>query len=263
MPTSRPECRAEGTSQHVVGKPPVYIGAMAGVPLPFTCTALRSDITSHLAAETLRVHGGRVEFRAGVSLVGGAVNRGELELEVAGGGRERHRVDLVVGADGVHSATRRLLCEQDPAFRATEAPCDVLTLVTHVTPQGPPASYGALATPSGQSFEVVPTAYPLRGATSAFCFAAPGADPGLTTITLGCRRHGEDVTAGITATVDWWGRRSSEAELRDTLCRCFPHFPVVWLRECVDAILGASPKDLRCATPRLPRCSDTSELSPM
>lgn len=97
---------------HFAGKAPTYIGAMAGVPLPFTCTALRAEITAHLAAETRRVHGDRVSFRDGATLVGGAPGRGELEFEVAGGGRERVAADLVVAADGVHSRTRDLLCEQ-------------------------------------------------------------------------------------------------------------------------------------------------------
>eukprot|EP00892_Ulva_mutabilis_P007319 jgi/Ulvmu1/495/UM001_0503.1 len=236
---------AEGTSQHVVGKPPRYIGAMAGVRLPFTCTALRNEITAHLAAETLRVHGARVAFRHGVRLVGGAPGRGELEFETSDGGRERHTVDLVVGADGVHSHTRQLLIDQDSEVRVKAHACVTQTLCARLTPQGPPSAFGGLATACGQRFEVTPEGYEFKGATSAFCFAAPGSNAGPTAIILGCRRHGDDITASVTASAEWWRRAHTEPELSATLRRCFPHFPLVWLAEFAAAILAAGPKDLR------------------
>ena len=135
---------------------------------------------------------------------------------------------------------------QDKALRVSVHTCDVLTLTARLTPQGPPSMYGSLETPCGQKFEVVPESYLLRGATSAFCFAAAGADPGLTTVVVGCRRHGEDLTASVTASVEWWGRSHSEADLLATFRRCFPHLPLVWIHECVHAALAAGPKDLRC-----------------
>lgn len=138
---------------------------------------------------------------------------------------------------------------QDATLRVKEEPCGVLTLTTRLTPQGPPTSYGALATPCGQRFEVVPPAYRFKGATSAFCLRSPGGDPALTSIILGCRRHGDDVTAAINACAEWWGRQHREADLRATLRRCFPHFPVVWQEEIVHAVLAASAKDLRCVHP--------------
>jgi len=77
---------------------------------------------------------------------------------------------------------------QDKALRVSVHTCDVLTLTARLTPQGPPSMYGSLETPCGQKFEVVPESYLLRGATSAFCFAAAGADPGLTTVVVGAQR---------------------------------------------------------------------------
>lgn len=138
---------------------------------------------------------------------------------------------------------------QDATLRVWEDPCGVLTLTTRLTPQGPPSSYGDLATPCGQRFQVVPAAYRFRGATSAFCLRAAGGDPDLTSIILGCRRLGDDVTASINASAEWWGRPHREADLRATLRRCFPHFPVVWQEEIVHAVLTAPAKDLRCASP--------------
>lgn len=89
----------------------------------FVCTTSRAEITAHLTAETRRVYGDRVSFRGGATLIGGSPGRGELEFELASGGHERAAADLVVAADGVHSRTRALLCEQVRSLPGTPRGC--------------------------------------------------------------------------------------------------------------------------------------------
>lgn len=124
------------------------------------------------------------------------------------------------------------------------------TLTIGLSPQGNPATYHALDTPSGQVFDAIPEGHAaVAGTQTSFFIAAADDNPGVNFFILNSRRGGSDVALGITATNTWWSRQHSEEELRDTFRRCLPHFPSVWHEECVQAVMQAHPKAPRCAAP--------------
>lgn len=83
------------------------------VPVLRLCTSTHASITEHLEGECTRVYGGeRLKIERGCRLVGGAVCDGRLLLEGPAHSTQEQQFDLVVGADGVNSMTRRLMAEQ-------------------------------------------------------------------------------------------------------------------------------------------------------
>lgn len=99
---------------HVHGKPERFVLGW-GKPTPTLrlCTSTQHSIAQHLERECERVFGAeRVKVERGWQLVGGAVCDGELLLEGPAGSTQQRQFDLVVGADGVYSVTRRLMAEQ-------------------------------------------------------------------------------------------------------------------------------------------------------
>eukprot|EP00892_Ulva_mutabilis_P008249 jgi/Ulvmu1/5797/UM025_0052.1 len=146
-----PQWKAEGLTLNTAGKPPRFFSGWGKAPgpldTPIFAVATQPGIAQHLERECVRVYGDRVAVERGVRLVGGKVCEGQLLLEDAAGSTQQRQFDLVVGADGVNSMTRRLMAEQDPDMVVEQEDIDQHNLIVPLTPLGAPATYPTLATP--------------------------------------------------------------------------------------------------------------------
>eukprot|EP00892_Ulva_mutabilis_P008269 jgi/Ulvmu1/5814/UM025_0071.1 len=231
---------------HVVGKPARWaVGWGKPPPVLRICTATQHSIVQHLERECVRVYGDRVAVERGVRLVGGKVCEGQLLLEDAAGSTQQRQFDLVVGADGVSSVTRRLMAEQDADMVVHVAKSTLRLLSFSLSSPGDAAAVAALPTPSGQPFLVEPPDHdlpPLTGSSYAILRTKPGAEPGMSNC-LVCVKHGRsgrvELACVLGGTEEWFGRpRASAAEVAAELAEIWPQMPNAWLEDAAAAVVA-------------------------
>eukprot|EP00892_Ulva_mutabilis_P004958 jgi/Ulvmu1/2834/UM143_0006.1 len=230
----------DGISVHSHGKPPIFFGPVANRPVPANVFAMLTQpgIVAHLRAECERVYGTAVSVMHGTRAVGGNVCDGELVLEGSDGEWQQRQFDMVVGADGVRSAVRRLVQQQDPDLTVDSVDSTLGAVSISMSSAGSPFSYASLLTTAGHHFKLLPPDFtgPLGGSIVSFAPPSKGNPENLGMAGFTVRQGGRRLQLTIAARKEWFWEERSQGELLAAFEAAYPHLPRAWLQEASEAV---------------------------
>eukprot|EP00892_Ulva_mutabilis_P001614 jgi/Ulvmu1/11453/UM076_0028.1 len=133
-------------------------------------------------------------------------------------------------------------CMRDPTLTVDIPKSPMQFLPLTVAPQGNPASYKDLPTPSGEPFQIVPPdlSGPCEGTCTAFLRASSGAEAGMQLLLVTVWAGGEQVGLLFGCSEEWFAAERSVEERLKALQAAYANVPSVWLQECAEAMASGS-----------------------